>query len=330
MQPNRCTGNRSQPGRSQTGSGGKVLEKRASPPAKVTNHPATDRKPSLGLESPSLWRLTLCAKRNLRRRRYRHDAPANPSPTLSVKQACENHKLADSQLTTDLFAAIPGNATAPSADLNSEQGIANADFVDQSDATRFASSDPALEFVLPFGIKVDDQQSQEFNIARELIARDQMLQEIPTKVKSECLPFEESLVQTRILVTARIIQMFGHPSETDQPFFRKVVPVLVEAIRSLAALDRSSNEATEPEKGVYLDRHSRSFYVDGELKEELTDPQKDVLEVLYEAGDKRTSAKILRRKASGMIYAAFWTASGKTLAGRSESNCPARLIVAID
>jgi hypothetical protein len=149
------------------------------------------------------------------------------------------------------------------------------------------SAGDCLEFALPFGFK--GGEGEEYPLAEEMIAADAELQNIRKRVTFERVSNDETV----LLVTDYFIKKYGNdPDDRDKPMFLKVARQLMVAAVELTAL-HSSGQSIASAKRVHYDSLTHIFIVNGKGKQDMTQPQIDVLQTLYEAGEKGLSLKHL-------------------------------------
>ena len=145
------------------------------------------------------------------------------------------------------------------------------------------SAGDSLEFIRPFGFKGGETQ-QDYPLAEALITADSELQNIRKHIRIENL----SNVETLLLVTEHFIQKYGDPGKHEQPVFQEVARQLIVTAVALRDLHKSG-QTIELVKNVHFDPLSHIFFVKGKEKRGLSEPQMDVLQALYEAGEKGLS-----------------------------------------
>lgn len=154
------------------------------------------------------------------------------------------------------------------------------------------SAGASLEFTLPFGVKGGGEEGQPQRAelqAMHLLSVGKEFQVIAKRIQSEHLSSEES----NRLIYDCIIHTYDNSDEQNQPFIINVVRHFLVAATMMPDLNKSG-DTIQSVKTVYLDPITHIFYVNNQEKKKLTKPQIDVLQALYEAGEKGLSLKELK------------------------------------
>lgn len=166
------------------------------------------------------------------------------------------------------------------------------------DAQEVLVSGDILEFSRCFGVKGSGgDDSGDARIAEYLLAADPRLRQIAENVKAECLSPEASADRTLTYVKEYLTQQFGAPGA-------KETSVVHEIVRRLVAADfgvGTTREGERPEpiqSGLQFDAAAGSVYIDGKLKTGMTWKQEEVVQTLWEAGERGMSKRELTKKAA--------------------------------